>query len=62
MHKISLPAHINEYGGEIHMANKNNSNQPTNAAEVRKQNQQSAQKGYYQVLIILSLEQMLMPQ
>ena len=26
------------------MANKNNSNQPTNAAEVRKQNQQSAQK------------------
>ncbi|MGB5945036.1 gamma-type small acid-soluble spore protein [Paenisporosarcina sp.] len=26
------------------MANKNNSNQPTNAAEVRKQNQQSTQK------------------
>lgn len=43
-HKISLPAHINEHGGERHMANKNNSNQPTNAAEVRKQNQQSTQK------------------
>ena len=43
-HKISFPAHINEHGGEIHMANKNNSNQPTNAAEVRKQNQQSTQK------------------
>ncbi|WP_075618990.1 gamma-type small acid-soluble spore protein [Paenisporosarcina indica] len=27
------------------MPNKNNSNQPTNAAEVRKQNQQSSQKG-----------------
>lgn len=40
---MSLPAHINEHGGEIHMANKNNSNKPTSAAEVRKQNQQSAQ-------------------
>lgn len=30
---------------KTHMPNKNNSNQPTNAAEVRRQNQQSAQKG-----------------
>lgn len=38
---ISHCAHHNEHGGEKSMANNNDSNFPTNANKVRKQNQQS---------------------
>ncbi len=47
VNSIAFRAHLNEHGGEKSMANKNNGNQPTNANNVRQQNQQSEMKKQY---------------